>query len=1196
MMSILTFIYRFIVGVIVFAIALIVIAIFGLNYGIFNSKIKDFAIKKVNGMFPMEFSIGELKGNLLGNVTLENVVIYSPMDSTKLNFSNLNLKYSLFAVLDKKLKINEIKIDSFEILTPSFENLNGTIGRLKNPKGIKSNDSSGTEKKDSQIDLTMIRKIEIENGNMNEPDSLTKNLPIRFNNLKLDGFFALNNDSIAFILEKVAGDFYTKDNSIGSNSVFKNFKKDDSKNEHNELIAIDNTLSVKLLKSFSIYYYGSSKNLWFNTSLGIDENVLNLQSKVNLRDTMTVSYDINSLLKNIDISNFASGLKSEKLFDCVLDIKGIYKSEYPFNMEYILNAPSLELFNRSFSEISMRGNFIKESISGNINVIMDSCIVSGDYSLNSIFKNPFLEFYGNFSSKNIGYLINNPTLNINSTGNVSISIADFKNPRISIKSNIDSLFYRDLPYISITSDLEIENNFAKINDMIIRQLDNHIVINGTVKDWNSLDLHYNTLVNDISRYVPNKSQKFLAKVNGNVSGELNNISIDGEYTINNFYNEKVNIENLSGNFWTNPQQGDFKLDGKALLVESDSVSEISKKDTTQKFTIFNKELPFSLDGKFYYKDEYQGVDIQFMKFNITDTWWENSHPFSFGVRNKEMNLNNFNIQSKYANVSTDFQILNNSEIKGVVKINCPDISLLNYFITGDTLFNGELEFDTEIFGSVTKPGFSSNMNLSNFRYGEIKVDTINGNADINENFLNFNIRSVGPDSATATFSGNYDLRNDSSIIKQIENFRNCSMKIYVNNLPIEGLGRFITGVSELKGCVSSTIVYENSGGKNSVSGYAHLKDGQIFINDMGENFGNIEAEAVLSDTVLTIKSLKANSTTGKIDVNGAMILKGLIPQKFKASLLANDLTVLSNPQLTVISDVQSEVNGDILEKKLSGSVTIKDTDIQIRSVQGKQNVEVIRIDTLQREISKIKNPWQFNITLNLGNNVWARGAGVNSQVTGTIDVQSNGENVLLFGPLNIQRGFYEFYGKQFKLTKGSIVFQGSNPPDPQVDIIGEYSLRDIKIDISITGNSKNLSIKLTSNPQMEENDIISYLTFGKPYSVLSGGQQRSIEKYSSNTAQAASFALGLIGSNLAKAIGKELELDVVNVRGGMSDFSLEVGKYISENVFLYYTHQVGNVGNKRLVVEYQVSDRLILQAEKGEATQGEINLLYILRW
>ena len=244
------------------------------------------------------------------------------------------------------------------------------------------------------------------------------------------------------------------------------------------------------------------------------------------------------------------------------------------------------------------------------------------------------------------------------------------------------------------------------------------------------------------------------------------------------------------------------------------------------------------------------------------------------------------------------------------------------------------------------------------------------------------------------------------------------------------------------------------------------------------------------------------------------------------------------------------------------------------------------------------SPWNYNIDIVFGNNVWLRGLGMDAELSGEFSLRSKEDDILVFGPVGVDRGFYTFYNKQFRLNRGTILFEGETPPNPNVDITGEYKTHDVTINIAITGKSDKMNIQLTSIPALEQEDIVSYLVFGKPAALLTGRQRGTLEQEKNKFTQteAATMALSVIGSNLMKAIGRNLDIDVINVRGGASDFTLEVGKYISDNIFLYYTHQAGEVADKKIVVEYEVSKKFTIQAERSEIGRESVNLLYILRW
>ena len=84
------------------------------------------------------------------------------------------------------------------------------------------------------------------------------------------------------------------------------------------------------------------------------------------------------------------------------------------------------------------------------------------------------------------------------------------------------------------------------------------------------------------------------------------------------------------------------------------------------------------------------------------------------------------------------------------------------------------------------------------------------------------------------------------------------------------------------------------------------------------------------------------------------------------------------------------------------------------------------------------------------------------------------------GDIRLVRGWYAFQGRRFDLDEGRIIFGGDVPPDPQLDITGDQPTGEYEVTVEITGRATEPALALSSEPPLEQADILSLLVFGRP--------------------------------------------------------------------------------------------------------------------
>jgi translocation and assembly module TamB len=124
-------------------------------------------------------------------------------------------------------------------------------------------------------------------------------------------------------------------------------------------------------------------------------------------------------------------------------------------------------------------------------------------------------------------------------------------------------------------------------------------------------------------------------------------------------------------------------------------------------------------------------------------------------------------------------------------------------------------------------------------------------------------------------------------------------------------------------------------------------------------------------------------------------------------------------------------------------------------------------------------------------------------------------------------------------------------------------------------------LSFSSNPPLDEADILSLIIFNQPVNQLGEGQQVSLAQ------RASALASGYLTSGLSRSIGNALELDEFEIQaqgeqgGGPT---VTVGEQIGRNLFFRLRQGFGTEQTTELILEYQIADFLRAQGSVAEGT------------
>ncbi len=199
----------------------------------------------------------------------------------------------------------------------------------------------------------------------------------------------------------------------------------------------------------------------------------------------------------------------------------------------------------------------------------------------------------------------------------------------------------------------------------------------------------------------------------------------------------------------------------------------------------------------------------------------------------------------------------------------------------------------------------------------------------------------------------------------------------------------------------------------------------------------------------------------------------------------------------------------------------------------------------------------------------------------------------LLGTIEALKGYYVYLGNTFTINSGLLSFTGEYPPNPVIaaEASNEERGRPYKVYFTAFGTLRVPKIQLTSDPSMEQRDIISYLVTGRPLYELYAPGHSGTQPGQDNTAQ--NFAADYIAQKAASTIGRKLSIDMINLKmNSERQGDLTVGRYIIKDLFISYGQVLGPGGEKRVSAEYTLTKFLSLVGKNSSEGGYFTDLLF----
>jgi autotransporter translocation and assembly factor TamB len=219
-----------------------------------------------------------------------------------------------------------------------------------------------------------------------------------------------------------------------------------------------------------------------------------------------------------------------------------------------------------------------------------------------------------------------------------------------------------------------------------------------------------------------------------------------------------------------------------------------------------------------------------------------------------------------------------------------------------------------------------------------------------------------------------------------------------------------------------------------------------------------------------------------------------------------------------------------------------------------------------------------------------RGQGAQLFVEGDVRATRRpGEPLRLRGEANVVNGTYSFQGRQFRVRRGTVRLAGDEQVDPLLDVEAHRRVREIVAIVEISGRLSSPVIRLRSEPDLPERDVLSYLVFGRPAEEVGAAQEANFD------AAAAQLAAGVAEQELHEVLGDAMPIDTIEIEADESGEPSELGfgKYIGPDLYVRYLHVLGDEPADQVGVEYRLNENFSIGS--SVSTTGDAGLDLILR-
>ena len=385
-----------------------------------------------------------------------------------------------------------------------------------------------------------------------------------------------------------------------------------------------------------------------------------------------------------------------------------------------------------------------------------------------------------------------------------------------------------------------------------------------------------------------------------------------------------------------------------------------------------------------------------------------------------------------------------------------------------------------------------------------------------------------------------------------------------------------------------------------MNGSLQVVNGAFTVAATGAAYAGAALDLQFQGDFMRVDTLHVLDDNGaQLEGSGGFRVEGRRVQWLDLTLQASEFTVLANELGDLSIDATMNVYGSLGAPKVAGLVRVHDGRLEVDALVDRFTSNAYALPQPEPEVtvdaSEASGPATgptLDLTVQVPGNLILRGrdiqpadstvalGDVNVTVGGDFSIKKEmaGAPVLL-GTVTAVRGTYGFQGRRFELLRdGTIAFRGERPVDPALNLQAERTVSGIVAHVNINGTMRAPTLMLSSQPPLEEADILSLILFNQPVNRLGSTQRDALGE------RAVSLASGFIASPISDTLEHALNIDLFELETVTDSGSpaITLGEQIGDRLFLRFRQIFGAQDASEVQLEYQLNDILRLQTSISE--------------
>ncbi len=512
--------------------------------------------------------------------------------------------------------------------------------------------------------------------------------------------------------------------------------------------------------------------------------------------------------------------------------------------------------------------------------------------------------------------------------------------------------------------------------------------------------------------------------------------------------------------------------------------------------------------------------------------------------------------------------------------------------------HGALTLHAHVGGTLAKPAGDLDFDVAELGISELRFVRFAGVGHHDAQQTRISLDAVQKDGGTLHASGALDAGSRVAARLQVARLS--------LSLGKDGLGP----LRELRGVVAADVTVSGTLAQPRASGSLTIDGGALALRAQPLVYRDLTLALTATGDRLELRRLAVKVGNGSLDARGGARLDGL------TAPLGVDVTATAARLPVRLGSIAAFVDGRVTlhgrrdHGVLALTATVNDGLAQLpRIVDGKRTQslapmpDVVFSDRAERRRVEAARrprtgpPLRASLAAHIPGPFRLRSSELGTDLEGDLDVAVVGQDVRVSGAIASSWGRIDLLGRRYEIERVRLRFDGAPKTDPALDIVIKRAVGDAMVIIRLRGTLDHPELELSSEPPVyNRSQIIGIIVSGDPGStrISSASDQTIVGAIS-----------GVLVNQLRSQIAPGLPIDVIRIDSDSAlagTSRLEVGKYLTQSIYLSYLHQFGTpsglhpVNANEAQLQYRFLRHYQVETKFGDAGVGAVNFYWSRRY